>query len=387
MARGSSPHTRGALLTAVDVDGGGRIIPAYAGSTPSASPKPASHRDHPRIRGEHFSLFLSGVVAGGSSPHTRGARRRRRGRLGRPWIIPAYAGSTLPRHRRQRTVRGSSPHTRGAPQKVRADIPQRRIIPAYAGSTTTPFLESFQSTDHPRIRGEHGGPERDAPGAEGSSPHTRGAPSATHISSQSWRIIPADAGSTLPGMPATQDTTDHPRIRGEHLGGGAVMRIEGGSSPHTRGAPSTNPTGSAPSRDHPRIRGEHRSCVSALRGQWGSSPHTRGALCVPRTRLRWSGIIPAYAGSTVDWTTVTSRVADHPRIRGEHGVRSNERVVYGGSSPHTRGAHVAAHRHQGDRGIIPAYAGSTWRRTGTPPRLRDHPRIRGEHQPADRRRR
>ena len=318
MARGSSPHTRGALLTAVDVDGGGRIIPAYAGSTPSASPKPASHRDHPRIRGEHFSLFLSGVVAGGSSPHTRGARRRRRGRLGRPWIIPAYAGSTLPRHRRQRTVRGSSPHTRGAPQKVRADIPQRRIIPAYAGSTTTPFLESFQSTDHPRIRGEHGGPERDAPGAEGSSPHTRGALWGSWATGIGRGIIPAYAGSTEVRGRRVRAVADHPRIRGEHLPGQLRRRDRDGSSPHTRGAPP--------------------EMVSEMEEQ---------------------RIIPAYAGSTRTCAADGPLARDHPRIRGEHVHLFGGRRIVRGSSPHTRGAPYPGCRRPRIRRIIPAYAGST----------------------------
>ena len=54
-----------------------RIIPAYAGSTASRGGSAREAADHPRIRGEH-SAFLSLRPGGhGSSPHTRGARRRR----------------------------------------------------------------------------------------------------------------------------------------------------------------------------------------------------------------------------------------------------------------------------------------------------------------------
>ena len=53
-----------------------------------------------------------------------------------------------------------------------------------------------------------------------------------------------------------------------------------GSSPHTRGAPCATRTGRPPARDHPRIRGEH---VEPL-----------------RERAVRGGIIPAYAGSTLN---------------------------------------------------------------------------------------
>ena len=50
---GSSPHTRGALLTAKKLNDTLRIIPAYAGSTGAFVDFHFSFPDHPRIRGEH----------------------------------------------------------------------------------------------------------------------------------------------------------------------------------------------------------------------------------------------------------------------------------------------------------------------------------------------
>ena len=75
------------------------------------------------------------------------------------------------------------------------------------------------------------------------------------------------------------------------------------------------------------------------------------------------GIIPAYAGSTPWFIDNRGWLADHPRIRGEHDDRQQHVAEFGGSSPHTRGAHrgVGPVRRLG--GIIPAYAGST----GSPP--------------------
>ena len=216
---------------------------------------------------------------------------------------------------------GSSPHTRGAPRTlaklppVRRDHPRIRgehlragsllhiiqgIIPAYAGSTTT----SHSSGSWP----------------EGSSPHTRGA---------RWT---ARGRRPPPG--------DHPRIRGEHDWPclvrdqelGIIPAYAGstphhtihcesseGSSPHTRGALRRTPCASSSARDHPRIRGEHERLHGA------GEP--------------LGGIIPAYAGSTI------AGVLLH--------------CLYQGSSPHTRGARMAA----------PACPTARW----------DHPRIRGEH--------
>ena len=154
---------------------------------------------------------------------------------------------------------GSSPHTRGAPRICR----RRRAV----------------SRDHPRIRGEHWS-------------HY------LHIGGM-FGIIPAYAGSTIRRSLSLMD----------HLG----------SSPHTRGAPKTLPTGAQATEDHPRIRGEHpvragvsaplRRIIPAYAGStsrsaiisdrdWGSSPHTRGAL--PSEYV------------------AESAPEDHPRIRGEH---------------------------------------------------------------------
>ena len=152
---GSSPHTRGALTNDAAWSQTKRIIPAYAGSTCGCSGMSTTTRDHPRIRGEHWYGFAAGGDDGGSSPHTRGARR--------------------PRRRRR---------------------PLRRIIPAYAGSTTAQTGKDAGKRDHPRIRGEHR-PRgfRSAPGP-GSSPHTRGAQKLGDAMGSARGIIPAYAGST-----------------------------------------------------------------------------------------------------------------------------------------------------------------------------------------------
>ena len=152
-----------------------------------------------------------------------------------------------------------------------------RIIPAYAGSTGVRGLAVLTTRDHPRIRGEHWVGVGGAAEGGGSSPHTRGALGAAVGAVFVEGIIPAYAGSTPIGRFWRRRDRDHPRIRGEHI----LVHI-----------PSATPL--------------------------GSSPHTRGALDLTDIVMVSTGIIPAYAGSTVFAYPTSIQDGDHPRIRGEH---------------------------------------------------------------------
>ena len=336
--KGSSPHTRGARLKFVAYFYALGIIPAYAGSTDCCRLEAAPTADHPRIRGEHSWAIFESYGQFGSSPHTRGARPPeghvpRHGR-----IIPAYAGSTPgkpsparippdhPRIRGEHSQRhdpkgdftGSSPHTRGA--LARAGLASSRvgIIPAYAGSTRICSALAATFADHPRIRGEHPASTMSACRGAGSSPHTRGAPEPSSTKSPSWRIIPAYAGSTVMMSSHWASDLDHPRIRGEHRRAAPAEGELHGSSPHTRGArrpgvggrenggiipayagsTACSPPAGSSRRDHPRIRGEHGALDRMLAPVDGSSPHTRGAHWPAPHLWTIDRIIPAYAGST-----------------------------------------------------------------------------------------
>ena len=91
----------------------------------------------------------------------------------------------------------------------------------------------------------------------------------------------------------------------------------------------------------------------------GSSPHTRGARVAGLPGRRQRGIIPAYAGST--------------------GLTSSGGASRKGSSPHTRGALDLMTHFTYWKRIIPAYAGSTRIESRAMSSHGDHPRIRGEH--------
>ena len=256
-----------------------RIIPAYAGSTPTTPRSGRPQTDHPRIRGEHKPIRAHAHIPPGSSPHTRGARLIASWWAFRSGIIPAYAGSTESSTSRSRPSPGSSPHTRGARFSRYIFNYRPRIIPAYAGSTCRLPGLTRSARDHPRIRGEHA-PVVEVAGREpGSSPHTRGARDDPPQKRFGRRIIPAYAGSTTSIA--------------------SILRWL---------------------RDHPRIRGEHP--------------------CIVADYIERGGIIPAYAGSTIRGMSVKELKTDHPRIRGEHSILRVRQYVLKGSSPHTRGAQI-----------------------------------------------
>ena len=74
------------------------------------------------------------------------------------------------------------------------------------------------------------------------------------------------------------------------------------------------------------------------------------------------GIIPAYAGNTNCGVRVRLAYGDHPRVCGEHGMRTWNWGEVAGSSPRMRGTHLYSLCDSIHHGIIPAYAGNTGKR-------------------------
>ena len=170
---GSSPHTRGLLLTDFNGAMGTRIIPAHAGFTLPGVSYALSTSDHPRTRGVYETPLGEYIHTSGSSPHTRGLQALVRRISAAQGIIPAHAGFTRSRPRRRgggrdhprtrgvysgaeqptRQLVGSSPHTRGLPDGRLAQAVGRGIIPAHAGFTSRALRHAARLRDHPRTRG------------------------------------------------------------------------------------------------------------------------------------------------------------------------------------------------------------------------------------------
>ena len=168
------------------------------------------------MRGEHWTFKQRKAAPPGSSPHARGARRRRGPHAQGQGIIPACVGSTGRVRRRGSLCRdhprmrgehpmarylgasghGSSPHARGAPSHACGSVPPGRIIPACAESTGKTRGRVSSARDHPRMRGEHSSCTPHPLLEVGSSPHARGALPAQRVEHPREGIIPACAGST-----------------------------------------------------------------------------------------------------------------------------------------------------------------------------------------------
>ena len=126
---------------------------------------------------------------------------------------------------------------RGAPLLLFLSICLAGIIPACAGSTYIAAKLICFIRDHPRMCGEHFFRSFIDEWGEGSSPHVRGAPSATQGNIRNAGIIPACAGSTSFPAQTSRRHRDHPRMCGEHCEAVISAYMLSGSSPHVRGAP------------------------------------------------------------------------------------------------------------------------------------------------------
>ena len=135
-------------------------------------------------------------------------------------------------------------------------------------------------------------------------------------------------------------------------------------------------------RDHPRVCGEHIPQIPCVTHGAGSSPRMRGTHRISTLSVGRRGIIPAYAGNTMDPACIPGVLRDHPRVCGEHIDAEPVAKRRKGSSPRMRGTRPSARPCAHYCGIIPAYAGNTahpfhggYRRPGSSPRMRGTPDL------------
>ena len=214
----------------------------------------------------------------------------------------------------------------------------------------------------------------------GSSPHARGAHLVSLLGIVQRGIIPACAGSTRSNLTLTRSCWDHPRMRGEHRSKIILPMYVWGSSPHARRARAGNRVCELVPGIIPACAGSTQSVPRRSTISTGSSPHARGAHIKIDNRAARVGIIPACAGSTSDQIIVKGRAGDHPRMRGEHLRPPALPPSAQGSSPHARGARVRLVKEIDLARINPASAGSTCTVNRGKSRVKDHPRMRGEHE-------
>ena len=171
---------------------------------------------HPRGRGEHLLRTSGSWGMPGSSPRTRGTHRAHCWGNISVRFIPADAGNTYPSgragcrpsvHPRGRGEHGnpvvhvgaqggSSPRTRGTRRRGWGGRRHRRFIPADAGNTRCRGRGPTPAPVHPRGRGEHSVNDIPEMRRAGSSPRTRGTLALGLLTTLLFRFIPADAGNT-----------------------------------------------------------------------------------------------------------------------------------------------------------------------------------------------
>ena len=273
------------------------------------------------------------------------------------------------------------------------------LIPAHAGKTISRMIRVSGLGAHPRSRGENAPIATTAKPMGGSSPLTRGKLALVQVNGAGKRLIPAHAGKTRFPSRDVRARWAHPRSRGENSWLPSCVRRFAGSSPLTRGKPSSRSrakpvrglipahAGKTPARPagrrtpgaHPRSRGENMNWDTHTWRGVGSSPLTRGKPCDWTQWRACNGLIPAHAGKTVGPDGGGGHGWAHPRSRGEN-MRTDYRIDWiQGSSPLTRGKHGTKPRRSYPRRLIPAHAGKTRSMPAHGLGLRAHPRSRGEN--------
>ncbi len=260
-AMGRSPRGRGRLEQRAMANPLARSIPAWAGETYSGRTKTGAASVDPRVGGGDPITKSVSVTGVGRSPRGRGRpadttkTRRPRG------SIPAWAGETTPRatrpmmpwvdprvgggdwgcRTRGRGPRGRSPRGRGRPPDAQVGAGQGRSIPAWAGETRGKRRRQLANGVDPRVGGGDALRPPEMSDACGRSPRGRGRPNATTAPAARTRSIPAWAGETRPVKPRRNPSSVDPRVGG--------------------GDPLTLPTMGELKGRSPRGRG--RQCITA----------------------------------------------------------------------------------------------------------------------------
>ncbi len=155
-------------------------------------------------------------------------------------------------------------------------------------------------------------------GFSGSSPRGRGTPARFDRSPPWSRFIPARAGNSSPRWRISVSSAVHPRAGGELIREQKFEDYFYGSSPRGRGTPA---------------------------GADGCRPGER--------------FIPARAGNSRRWASISMPSTVHPRAGGELSVWSWRRPVSCGSSPRGRGTRPGWYRPGRVGRFIPARAGNS----------------------------
>ena len=140
---------------------------------------------------------------------------------------------------------GSPPLARGRQEPVTLGGAEVRITPARAGAATSTGPGSLRRWDHPRSRGDGLGGATPAQMFSGSPPLARGRLDPGRWDADLPGITPARAGTAPSKGAASKLSTDHPRSRGDGYGPTLTNAADNGSPPLARGRPPAHHRGQA----------------------------------------------------------------------------------------------------------------------------------------------
>ena len=175
---------------------------------------------------------------------------------------------------------GSPPLARGTGLCKYGRLERGGITPACAGNSCSHSSTGGVAGDHPRLRGEQLGKGGRPYQARGSPPLARGTGAIVPCAAVPRRITPACAGNSTPPYTGIRPLWDHPRLRGEQLTPKVKGYKSNGSPPLARGTGAIVPCAAVPRR-----------------------------------------ITPACAGNRASVTCWSRPAGDHPRLRGEQGLK------------------------------------------------------------------
>ena len=184
---------------------------------------------------------------------------------------------------------------REPPLCIVSNSPIDRITPACAGTTGIDFLTKQLRQDHPRVCGNHRKASRGDLPLAGSPPRVREPRKSWTTVQDTARITPACAGTTTSAASAD-----------------------------------------AAAEDHPRVCGNHSLNFSELVKNMGSPPRVREPLFHRYIYHSPCRITPACAGTTATPSRSHTPCEDHPRVCGNHSIRSDFANPFLGSPPRVR---------------------------------------------------
>ena len=151
---GSSPLTRGKRRRIDPVPETVGLIPTHAGKTTHSVKETPAHRVHPRSRGGKRIKHLLEAVPGGLIPAHAGKTAAIAWQVSTARVHPHARGENANTYPRFDIDAGSSPLTQGKPSAVKQHELGAGLIPTHAGKMATRSRPPSNPTAHPRSRGE-----------------------------------------------------------------------------------------------------------------------------------------------------------------------------------------------------------------------------------------